>query len=218
MNVIPRRLHIRERRYTSYHRLNTTTRDPSPNSSSAATTATAPSPNRNAAGRCFNHSYAVIPLRLLFKCLIGRFQRSWFYTLYPFLVIDSGDLRHAESRLPKAVPANTVLQVRLAEPHDARGILPFAVRRPGAAALHTLLRDTRRAQHRAAPSVPDQTGRHADHRFQSTDVGVGIVPLVTHVCHDRDNTLMITYLFIWLGSAHLYSKIGCCTAAPGDSR
>jgi hypothetical protein len=98
---------------------------------------------------------------------------------YTRLVIDSGDLRHAESRLPKAVPANTVLQVWLAEPHDARGILPFAVRRPGAAALHTLLRDTRRAEHRAAPPVADQTGRHADrHRFQSTDVGVRVVPLV----------------------------------------
>lgn len=126
--------------------------------------------------------------------------------LIPVLVIDSGDLRHAESRLPKAVPANTVLQVRLAEPHDARGILPFAVRRPGAAALHTLLRDTRRAEHRASPSVPYQAGRHADHRFQSTDVGVGVVPLVTHVYHDRHNTLMITYYNNYsLGSArHTY--------------
>lgn len=54
-----------------------------------------------------------------------------------------GNLRHTESRLPKAVPANTLLQMRFVEPHDARGILPFAVRRPGAAALHALLRDTR---------------------------------------------------------------------------
>lgn len=44
------------------------------------------------------------------------------------LATEPCNLRDAESRLPKAVPANTVLQVRLAEPHDEGGVLPFAVR------------------------------------------------------------------------------------------
>lgn len=109
----------------------------------------------------------------------------------------AGDLRHAESRLPKAVPANIVLQVRLAEPHDAGGILPFAVRWSGAAALDALLRDTRRTRHGATSSVTDQTGRRADHdrgrcRDQPTyNHGVRIVSLV-----DR---------FVWFSNHNLFN-------------
>jgi len=118
------------------------------------------------------------------------------------LMIDSGNLRDAESRLPKAVPANTVLQVWLAESHDARGILPLTVRWPGATALHTLLRDTRRPKHRATPSIPDQTGRHADHRFQPADPGVRVVPLVVTRCLDiiitTTTTTTITCLMIFI--------------------
>lgn len=104
-----------------------------------------------------------------------------------YVLLTAGNLRHAESRLPKAVPANTVLQVRLAEPHDARGVLPFAVRRPGAAALHALLRHPRRTELSASPPpVPDQAGRgcadrrrhrHRRHR-QSAHLGLGVVPVV----------------------------------------
>lgn len=96
-----------------------------------------------------------------------------------------GDLRDAEPRLPEAVPADTVLQVRLAKPHDARRVLPLAVRRPGAPALHALLRDTRRNELSAAPPVADETGRHPDssgdghRRRQPTGGGVRVVSLVS---------------------------------------
>lgn len=43
---------------------------------------------------------------------------------------EPGHLRHPQPGLPAALPANPLLPVRLTEPHDARGVLPVAVRRP----------------------------------------------------------------------------------------
>lgn len=43
-------------------------------------------------------------------------------------------LRHAQPGLQAALPADPVLPLRLAQPHDARGVLPVTVRRPGAGA------------------------------------------------------------------------------------
>lgn len=98
----------------------------------------------------------------------------------------AGNLRDAEPGLPKTVPANTVLQVRLAEPHDARGVLSFAVRRPGAA-LHALLRDTRRTELHASPTpVTDQSsGRRSTNRRlrrhrRSAHPGLGVVSVVVN--------------------------------------
>jgi len=80
----------------------------------------------------------------------------------------AGDLRDAKPGLPPPVPADTVLQVWLAEPHDARRVLLLAVRRSGAAALHALLRHTGRGQLFAVPPLLRPAGRrHADSRRPS---------------------------------------------------
>lgn len=43
------------------------------------------------------------------------------------LVAESGHLRHSQPRLPTSIPADPLLPVWIAEPHDARGVLSVTV-------------------------------------------------------------------------------------------
>lgn len=67
----------------------------------------------------------------------ARRRRDSQHALFPLplaglrkLSLQPHHLRYSQPGFPETVPANTLLPVRLSESHDARRVLPIAIRRP----------------------------------------------------------------------------------------